>query len=268
TGTAGGEVEYRHYPSLAECQTDTEAFPATPTGGTSAGTVPVTDGTVPDSDTVTFPDAGTFYWAVFYSGDANNSPVASDCRTEALVVQATPTITTNLSATTIDIGAFSFDSATLRDATATAGGQVQFRFYPTLAACETDTTAWPTRAPTWPTGGMFAGLATVNDGQILVSDVTVTFPRPGTFFWAAFYTGDPNNAPAASACDSERLDVIGVPQLTQDKTVDRQVASVSDTLRYTITIANHGTGDAINVTAHDVLPSQVRLVSANTHGFG
>jgi hypothetical protein len=32
-------------------------------GGTPAGTVTVTNGVVPDSDTVTFPNAGTFFWA-------------------------------------------------------------------------------------------------------------------------------------------------------------------------------------------------------------
>jgi hypothetical protein len=48
---------------------------------------------------VTFPTTGTFYWAAFYTGDANNKPAASGCSTEPLVVkpltgQITPTNTT------------------------------------------------------------------------------------------------------------------------------------------------------------------------------
>jgi uncharacterized repeat protein (TIGR01451 family) len=53
-----------------------------------AGTKTVVAGTVPDSDTLTFNSAGTFYWQAVYSGDANNDAASSDCASEALVVSA------------------------------------------------------------------------------------------------------------------------------------------------------------------------------------
>ena len=63
------------------------AFPGTPpSGGTLVSTVPVTGGVAPPSAAHTFPTAGTFYWAAFYSGDPNNLAAASVCVTEPLVV--------------------------------------------------------------------------------------------------------------------------------------------------------------------------------------
>jgi hypothetical protein len=206
TPTAGGSVQYRFYPSLTACQTDTSAFPGTqPTGGTPAGTVTVTNAVVPNSDTVTFPNAGAFFWAAFYSGDTNNGAADSACVNEQLTVRrATTTITSLLSASSIVAGGSVHDSATLAGATANAGGTVEFRFYPSLSSCQTDTSAFP---ETQPTGGTSAGTVTVTNGVVPISD-TVTFPSVGTFFWAAFYSGDDNNAPADSACANEELTVV------------------------------------------------------------
>ena len=91
TGTAAGTVEYRFYGSLSACETDAAAFPGTPPpGGTLVSTVTVTGGVVPPSASATFPAAGTFYWAAFYSGDPSNAAAASTCATEPLVVTAAP----------------------------------------------------------------------------------------------------------------------------------------------------------------------------------
>jgi uncharacterized repeat protein (TIGR01451 family) len=60
----------------------------------------------------------------------------------------------------------------------------------------------------------------------------------------------------------------GVPQLVQNKTVDQASASIGATLTYTMTLGNTGTGDATGVVAHDTMPSDVSLVSADTNGFG
>jgi hypothetical protein len=74
--------------------------PPTPSGGTNVNTVTVTNtGTIPQSNSVTFGTAGTYYWAAFYFGDANNKPAVSGCATEpltvnALTAQITPTNTT------------------------------------------------------------------------------------------------------------------------------------------------------------------------------
>jgi hypothetical protein len=93
TSGAGGTVDYRYYSSSADCVTDATAFDGTVaslTGGTDVGSVTVTGGVVPDSASATFNSAGTFYWAAFYTGDANNDKASSDCTAEALVVNASP----------------------------------------------------------------------------------------------------------------------------------------------------------------------------------
>jgi hypothetical protein len=89
TATAGGTVTYKVYTDNT-CST---LF-------ASAGTKTVTNGSVPNSDDVTFNSAGTFYWQAVYSGDANNNGATSACTSEQLVVnnpnvsQITPTGTT------------------------------------------------------------------------------------------------------------------------------------------------------------------------------
>ena len=42
----------------------------------AAGTLSVNEstGAVPNSNTLSFPTAGTFYWQASFSGDANNAP--------------------------------------------------------------------------------------------------------------------------------------------------------------------------------------------------
>jgi uncharacterized repeat protein (TIGR01451 family) len=55
---------------------------------------------------------------------------------------------------------------------------------------------------------------------------------------------------------------LGVPVLTQDKTVDAETAHEGDTLTYTMTVGNTGTADATGVTATETLPAGVTFVSA------
>jgi uncharacterized repeat protein (TIGR01451 family) len=73
--TAGGTVEYTVF-SDSECS-DVYA---------DAGTKSVVNGSVPASDSVSFPDPGTYYWQAHYSGDANNAPATSACQDEVLTV--------------------------------------------------------------------------------------------------------------------------------------------------------------------------------------
>ena len=55
---------------------------------------------------------------------------------------------------------------------------------------------------------------------------------------------------------------LGVPVLTQDKTVNAATAHEGDTLTYTMTVGNTGTADATGVTATETLPAGVTFVSA------
>ena len=157
----------------------------------SAGTVTVTNGVVPKSNSLTFPNAGTYYWQAVYSGDANNTAATSVCGSEILVVnQAKPSIATTLSATApVAVGAQVHDRATLTGATATAGGTVTYTVY-SDKTCQT-----------WFAG---AGTKTVTKGGVPNSS-NVTFNTAGTYYWQAVYSGDANNAAATSACGSELL---------------------------------------------------------------
>src|SRR5260370_427635 len=189
SANAGGTVDYRYYPSLTACQADATAFTGTtPIGGTDVGSVNVTSGNVPASASASFPNAGTFYWAAFYSGDPNNTAAASDCTTELLVVQvATPSITTALTANPIPVGGSTTDTATLHNASANAGVARAYRYYPSPTASQAHATAF-TR--TTPTGGTDVGSVNVTSGNVPAS-ASASFPNAGTFYWAAFYSGDP-----------------------------------------------------------------------------
>ncbi len=81
TSNAGGTVDYRYYATQAACTADTAG-----TAGTNVGSVTVANGSVPNSASVTFSTAGTYYFAAFYSGDTNNTKAASNCGTELLTV--------------------------------------------------------------------------------------------------------------------------------------------------------------------------------------
>ena len=82
----------------------------------TAGSVAVNEstGAVPNSNTLSFPTAGTFYWQASFSGDANNAATLSSCSSEPLTVgKASPTLTTALHASSIVAGGTDFDTAAL-----------------------------------------------------------------------------------------------------------------------------------------------------------
>jgi len=180
TSNASGTVAYKVYSNNTCTGTSTDA-----------GTKTVANGIVPNSNPVQFNTAGTFYWQAFYDGDANNKSALSDCTTEQLIVKANlTTINTTLSSLVpVSIGSSVHDSATLGNATATAGGSVTYTVY-TNNTCTT--------------GAVDAGTFTVTNGVVPDSNA-IQFNNAGSFYWQASYTGDANNAPAISVCTSELL---------------------------------------------------------------
>jgi hypothetical protein len=210
TSTAGGTVTYTVYTNNT-CTT----------GAQSAGTVTVTNGGVPGSNTLTFNTAGTFFWQAVYSGDANNATASSPCVSETLTIgKTTPSIATTLSASSITVGGTASDSATLSGVTSTAGGTVTYTVY-TNNTCTTGATS--------------AGTVTVTNGAVPGSN-TLTFNTAGTFFWQAAYSGDANNATASSACSSEQL------------TVAKTAPSIATTLSATSITAGGTASDSAKLT--------------------
>jgi len=178
SATAGGTVTYTVYTDSA-CTLNPQ----------TAGTVTVTNGSVPDSGSISFAAAGLYFWQASYSGDANNNPATSSCTSEQLLIKTNPSIATTLSATSVAIGTTVHDSSSLSGQTSDAGGTVTYTVY-TDNACTA--------------GAQSAGTKTVTNGTVPDSD-GITFNSAGTFYWQAVYSGDAKNNGATSVCTSEQL---------------------------------------------------------------
>ena len=182
TADASGTVTYRVYDN-ASCSGSPVA---------DGGTKTVADGGVPDSNTVSFSAAGSYYWQAVYNGDSKNLPATSSCSDEKLTVdKAAPAMSTSLSAASIPAGGSASDSATLTGKTGNAGGTVTYTVYSDSACSQ---------------GARDAGTVDVTNGSVPDSNALV-FTTAGTYFWQAAYSGDANNAAVTSACTDEQLTV-------------------------------------------------------------
>ena len=123
------------------------------------GVVTVTNGSAPGSpDWSAVGPTGTVYFVASYSGDANNAPSVSGCAAEAVTVSPNaPTVSTQLSLTTVTLGGTVYDAATLAGATTSAGGTVTYRVYSGATCSGLITTLGPLtvtngsvpNSPTW-----------------------------------------------------------------------------------------------------------------------
>jgi uncharacterized repeat protein (TIGR01451 family) len=131
TADAGGTVTYTVY-------TDS----ACTTGAVDAGTKTVTNGVVPQSNTITFNTPGDFYWQAAYSGDDNNNPATSTCTDEHLVInKLAPTVATDVHdangiVTSAPIGSTVHDVATVSGTHGTPTGSVTFTLYSGNSTCQ------------------------------------------------------------------------------------------------------------------------------------
>jgi len=147
---------------------------------------------VPDSNTLTFDHAGTFFWQAVYSGDANNNGATSDCTSEKLVVNPnTPGISTAQHL-------IPNDDATITGATSDAGGNITFNLYsPGDTTCSGPVAF--TQQVTVAGNGTYK---TANTGAnaFVASD-------EGTWRWQVTYSGDANNVGTTSACGVENFTI-------------------------------------------------------------
>jgi hypothetical protein len=180
TATAGGTVTYHAYAGANTC-TGTDLLNST---------VTVTNGVVPDSSSVSFANAGFYSFQAVYSGDSNNNGASSACSTEQLLVKTNPTISTTLSATTVNIGVSVHDSAALSGATGDAGGTVTYHAYAGANTCTgTD---------------LLNSQVTVTNGAVPDSG-SISFQNAGTYSFQAVYSGDTKNNGATSDCTTEQV---------------------------------------------------------------
>ncbi|QNS04055.1 Ig-like domain-containing protein [Streptomyces xanthii] len=177
TADAGGTVTYSVYSNIACTE-----------GQRDAGTVNVTDGTVPPSNSLDFPETGTFYWQAHYSGDAKNEEALSPCESEPLTVgKAGADVDTAQEWTPQD-------SVTVN---ATAGGtptgDVTFKLFgPNDADCSTTP--------------KYTETVTLDaDGKAKTSNDTfvVNKANAGQYRWKVMYNGDDNHDTALSQCGVE-----------------------------------------------------------------
>ena len=165
-----------------------------------------------ESNPVSLP-AGTYYWQVNYSGDANNAPAISPCTAEVETItgsQTLTTVSTNLSGPGTTGASIMVlpdtavtDTATLSGTNAaSAGGTASYTVY-SDSAC-TDVIA-------------NAGTVDVSDGVVPAS--TPVTLGVGTYYWQASYSGDATNAAATSPCISETETVASPSVITLSTTL-------------------------------------------------
>jgi hypothetical protein len=180
TASAGGTVTYTVF-SDSGCSKNPQ----------SAGTVTVSNGTVPNSSGITFQHAGTYYWQAVYSGDGDNLGATSPCTSEQLVVNP------NTTAMTTAPNVIPNDTATIGGATTGAGGSVTFKlFSPSDASCSS-TPAYQ-QTVNVSVGGVYS-----------TTNVTFVASTAGTWRWQVVYSGDLDNSGATSACGVEQFTLVG-----------------------------------------------------------
>ena len=164
--------------------TGTVSWSQSPTGivSFSSTTCTLVGGTC--SITVTGTSQGTTTITGSYSGDINN--VGSSGTFQLTVNQATPTITTTLSATSVPTGHPVTDSASLTGATSNAGGTVQYEYFSSNTCSGTPTND--------------GAAVTVTNG-VVPNSPSKSFSSTGSYGWEAVYSGDTNNAGTTSSCE-------------------------------------------------------------------
>lgn len=176
---AGGTVTYTVFTDTA-CSANAQA----------AGVVTVSNGAVPNSNTLTFTAAGDYYWQAVYSGDANNSAATSVCTSEHLVVsKASPSATT--AQTVLPNDSFALSGGY------NATGTVSFKLFSPADATCSGSPAFSATA-----------LALAANGTAATSNSTFIASTEGTWRWLVTYSGDANNNPVTKACGVEQFTIL------------------------------------------------------------
>jgi hypothetical protein len=195
----GGQLADAARLSGAQNPTGTVTFQLFGAGDPSCSAAPVftsvkavgSSGTIA-SDSVIAGSPGTYHWVATYGGDANNAGAATSCGDAAestTVTRAQPTVTTR-TAPALTTGGSSSDTATLTGIAPT--GTLRFDLYgPNDAACGT-----PIFTATAPVSG---------NGDYGSGSFAIT--AAGAYSWVVTYSGDANNLPVASSCQSEPVAV-------------------------------------------------------------
>jgi len=198
-GLSTGDVFYFYFSGGTCSGSATFAGPSTQPAN-------VFDGIALNSDNVTLSTPGIYSWDASFTGDANNAAVTSQC--EPLTVQSVPTLTTNLSATTITAGGSVTDFSDISNCAVAP--------FPSGNCGEGNLVYWYYSGGSCSGTGTFAstgGVSHVLPSGLTPNSDTVTFNTPGTYSFRAEYDGNSYNAPVTSQCEPLNvLSSVGVPE--------------------------------------------------------
>src|SRR5882762_1828417 len=164
--------------------------------GTSASTVSVTNGVVPDSSAFTPVTPGSYSFNATYSGDANNNKASSSCESLNVTSKLTPTLgttikdTNGVTVTTVLVGTPVHDTATLSGGSPVITGTITYFFFSNLQCSGPPSTAF---AP-------FPQTVTIGSGNSIPASATL-IPGAGPYSFNATYSGDAINNPVTSSCE-------------------------------------------------------------------
>jgi uncharacterized repeat protein (TIGR01451 family) len=135
--------------------------------------------------------AGTYRWVVAYSGDGNNNASGSPCNASnesVAIALASPTLSSQVSASTITVGNSMSDSVTISGGY-NPTGLITFQI-------------WGPNNPTC-TGTAFNQQGINPNGNGTYNSISFTPTQPGTYIWTTKYGGDGNNnaVPITSCTD-------------------------------------------------------------------
>ena len=138
-------------------------------------------------------NAGTDYWVATYNGDPDNGTATSNSGADPVVVEPYPASITTAAVNAIgEVGVGIDDKATVTGFN--PSGTVTFDLYDNPIASGTP---------------LYTNTETVSGGVATSGFSTAT--TPGTYYWAATYSGDSNNVAATSNSGSDPVVVISGP---------------------------------------------------------
>jgi uncharacterized repeat protein (TIGR01451 family) len=226
--TATGTVTYQLYSGLT-CKAGNELG--------SAEQVSLSGGNVPDSSETSALDAGDYSYQAVYSGDGNYTGSTGACEPFS-VGKAAPSIVTTQDPASGSVGDTYRDKAILSGG-GNPTGTITFDLYDNDSCSGT---------------AVFEEPASVANGNGTYETPNgVALNKAGDYWWVAKYGGDSNNLSAQSGCADEPVVVKGA-SIHIVKKADKAQVSVGDTIGFTMTVSNDGTGDAHGVKLSDTLP--------------
>ena len=183
----GGTIEFKLYPAPGCTGTPADDETVKVTGN---GTYTTPAGAAPG--------AGSYSWTAAYTGDGANAGIATACGADTVTLaKAAPALTT--SGQGGPVGVTVTDTATLSGGYQPAG-TIEFKLYPTA-----DCSGTPADDETVPVHG---------DGTYTTPHGYPSAPL-GTYSWTAAYSGDANNAPAATTGCTDTVTIVkATPAIT------------------------------------------------------